>query len=366
MIIERALFRESATNTVAIALILFIFMLFLGMTRILGKITVGGHAGQVLAEIFGLKMIQSIDTLLPLALFLGVLLAAGRWYRDNEMAVLSACGISLRQLVRPLLALALLVALLVAGVSLWVSPWAALKIEYLHQSSTQSMAFSGIRAGVFSETWPSRRTYYVEDVDTKNYRLRNIFISGLAPNVKYGERQGTIYASQGIYETDQDTGERYLVLLSGHMYEGAPGQADYQFVSFDRYRVRIRPPKLIANAGDVDMMSLQQLWHTGSREALSQIHWRIARPVAVIILAMVALVLAYTDPRRGRFSNLFIAVIVFFLYSNLLGVASNMLNKGKSPMWLGLWWVHGLFLIFAFYLFWRRENNLPLLPWSRR
>lgn len=362
MIIERALFREAAVNTFAIALILFIFMFFLGLTRLLGKITIGGHTSQVIIEIFSLKMIQSIDTMLPLALFLGVLLATGRWYRDNEMAVLAACGIGLIRLLRPLLVLAMIVAGIVSLASFWVSPWAALETERLQQSSTQTMAFSGIRSGVFSETWPDRRTYFVEHSDTDAQRLSNVFISSLSPVTAIGGRHVTVFASRGMHEVDDTTGQRYLILQNGYFYDGSPGQADYQIVSFDSYRVRISSGKLFNITGEVEYMNLAGLLRDGSPHAMSQIHWRLARPVAVLVLAVIALVLAHTDPRRGRFTNLFVAIFVFFLYSNLLGVAADMLDKGKTPMYLGLWWVHAQFVVVAAYLFWRRNNQLPLLP----
>lgn len=356
------MFREAALSTLAIVLILFIFMFFLGMTKLLGKITLGGHAGQVILQIFGLKMVQSVDTMLPLALFLGILLAAGRWYRDNEMAVLAACGIGLRVFLKPVLLLAILVSLIVAIISLWVSPWASLKVEQLHRVSNQAVAFSGIRQGVFSEMWPSRRTYFVEQVDEDSKSLTNIFISGLTPTVAYGNRQVTVYAAKGSYETDADTGQRYLVLFDGRFYEGAPGSADYQIVSFQRYRARMGEPKVIGSHGNVDLMNVIELWNDGSNRAISKIHWLLARPIAVPILAIIALVLAHTNPRRGRFTSLFVAVFVFFLYSNLLGAAADMLQRGRVPLYAGLWWVHAPFLVLSLLMFWRRSNDKPLIP----
>ena len=77
---------------------------------------------------------------------------------------------------------------------------------------------------------------------------------------------------------------------------------------------------------------------------------------------MFALVFAYTQPRRGRYVSLFVAIMAYFLYSNLLGVADAMLKRGRVPAGLGLWWVHAVFLVIGIYLFWRRANNLPLLP----
>ena len=63
-----------------------------------------------------------LPLLLPLALFLGVLLAYGRLYRDSEMAVLASAGLGIRRLARPLLWIALPVAVLVGMTSLWLAP----------------------------------------------------------------------------------------------------------------------------------------------------------------------------------------------------------------------------------------------------
>ena len=83
---------------------------------------------------------------------------------------------------------------------------------------------------------------------------------------------------------------------------------------------------------------------------------------ARMLLTLFALVFAYTQPRRGRYVSLFVAIIAYFLYSNLLGAADAMLKRGHVPAVLGLWWVHVAFLVLGVYLFWRRANNLPLLP----
>jgi len=98
------------------------------------------------------------------------------------------------------------------------------------------------------------------------------------------------------------------------------------------------------------------------RAASAELHWRISKPVALLLLTVFALVFAYTEPRRGRYASLFVAIAAYFVYSNLLGVADAMLKRGRVPEDLGLWWVHGLFLALGVYFFWRRANNLPLLP----
>jgi lipopolysaccharide export system permease protein len=84
-----------------------------------------------------------------------------------------------------------------------------------------------------------------------------------------------------------------------------------------------------------------------------------------LLLTLFALVFAYTQPRRGRYVSLFVAIVAYFLYSNLLGVGDAMLKRGRVPEDLGLWWVHAAFLLLGVYFFRRRANNLPLLPVPR-
>jgi len=88
----------------------------------------------------------------------------------------------------------------------------------------------------------------------------------------------------------------------------------------------------------------------------------LAKPLHVFILALFALVLAHTDARRGRLANLFGAILVYFIYSNLLGLGQILFKKGQVPNGVGMWWVHAVMLAIALYLFFQRARNRPLLP----
>jgi lipopolysaccharide export system permease protein len=53
---------------------------------------------------------------------------------------------------------------------------------------------------------------------------------------------------------------------------------------------------------------------------------------------------------------LWLGVLVFTVYFNLLATAQLWLTQQRSPAWLGLWWVHLLFLaaLVAWLKPWRR------------
>ncbi len=147
----------------------------------------------------------------------------------------------------------------------------------------------------------------------------------------------------------------------GTLYDGEPGQPDYRILEFETYNLRIQPKKLeappVSAAGLPTLAMLRQL---GDRTVNAEFHWRLGKTVALFVLAMYAMAFAYTDVRRGRMSNLFVAIVVYFVYSNLLGIGETMLQNGSVPPLAGIWWVHGGMAVVAAYLLWQRARNRPL------
>jgi lipopolysaccharide export system permease protein len=66
-------------------------------------------------------------------------------------------------------------------------------------------------------------------------------------------------------------------------------------------------------------------------------------------------------PREGRFGRIGLAVLVYFLYYQVLIAARTWVESGTVPSALGIWWVHALALIGAILLLapkprWRRSR----------
>ena len=70
-------------------------------------------------------------------------------------------------------------------------------------------------------------------------------------------------------------------------------------------------------------------------------------PLTLLVLAVLAVPLARTEPRKGRFAGLASAVLVYLIYANLLAAGRGWIERGQVPEAAGLWWVHGLFLAAA-------------------
>jgi len=368
-IINRSLLRELTTNTLAVAFIFVALFMVVSLVKILAKAAAGSFPAKFIFTMLGLQTVEILSLMLPLAFYIGLLITLGRWYQDNEMTVLAACGVGLTQLLRPVLLIAAGFAVVVALLAFYLAPVATRLVAQIKQDDSSRYEAAAITPGVFNEITRSDKAqeggvYYVENMGADG-EMQKVFVA-----TQHAGRQGVLAARTGREVMDKDSGGRFLILENGVRYDGAPGKGDYRMLVFERYALRIELPAPVLRSASYHAMPTLELLAERKRvtnvdqqrAVNAEMHWRLAKPVALLLLTLFALVFAYTQPRRGRYVSLFVAIIAYFVYSNMLGVADAMLRRGRVPAELGLWWVHALFLAIGAFLFWRRANNLPLLP----
>ncbi|GMR04042.1 MAG: LPS export ABC transporter permease LptF [Gammaproteobacteria bacterium] len=360
MIIHRAFYREATQATLAITGVIMVVLVFFGMTALLGRVAGGRFTDTILFTLLGLQTLKRLDLLLPLALYLGILLTLSRWYRDSEMTVLAACGVGLLELLRPVMVLALIVSLAVGVLSFYFTPLAYSQMERVKNENAARPDIGRMAPGAFIESSKGQRIFYTEKIDSRNGVLKNVFVGSFRDG-----KRGVLVARSGKPYVEPKTGDKFLALKNGALYEGIPGEADYRILEFETYNVRLEPKKVEPSSATTSGMSSDRLFGSRVKDHVAEWHWRMAKPIVVLVLSVFALVLAYTDVRRGRLSNVFTAILVYFIYSNLLVFGQTLIKKGQIPSVIGLWWVHILLAFIAGYLLMRRARNLPLLPLPR-
>jgi lipopolysaccharide export system permease protein len=381
LIIDRALMREALQTSTAVTLVFVSLFVVVSLVNVLSQAAMGEVPARIVFMLLGLQTVKMVGFMLPLALFVGILLTLGRWYRESEMTVLAACGIDLMHFVRPTLVLASGFALVAALFSFYLAPLSSSLISKLKNDPGGRYEAGGIMPGVFNDVGNGRGTYYVEHIDKGQASLNNIFVS-----TEQSGKEGVLVARSGRQYTDKETGDQYLMLQDGTRYEGSPGQADYSIFQFERYALRIEPPQardplirfetlttpqILGMESEVNARGEATIPHW-RRGLAAEWHWRLSKPAQLFLLALLALAFSYNHPRQGRYGGLFVAILMYFVYTNLLTFSDAMLKQGRIPLALGMWWVHGVFLVLSVYLLVRRSNNLPLIPlpaffrhWSR-
>lgn len=342
-VIDRYVLREILQTWGAVTAVLLLILVTNTLAYMLGKVVEGELAGDAVLPIVLTNVSTYVVTLVPLGLYLGLLLAFGRMYAESEMAAMAACGVGFARLYRPVMIAGLVAAALTAALTVWVSPWASRLEHEIQVRMAARSDLAGIAPGRFNRAADGRVVLFAERRNEAGDRLREVFVEATDPD-------GTTHivrAEVAVERIDADTGWRFLEFRDGNRYTGAPGSSEFRVVEFERHGVRVPEPSV--QPGDVgrDGMTIRELLGSGSRAAIAELHWRMAMPLACLLLAFAAVPLSHTTPRKGRYGKIAVALLIYLVYTNVMVLARDALAKGDVPLALGMWWAHGLALAFV-------------------
>jgi len=348
MIFQRSLIREFSLIAIAVIGVLIAIFLTNALIRTLGKAAIGEVVPEAVFGLIAFGILNTLPVLLGIAVFIAVLLALTRSYRDSEMTVWFTSGLSIMSWVKPVLQFAIPIALVCALLSLAISPWSqAQSVEYLRLLASRDEV-SSVTPGVFRESRSADRVFFVDKLSERDDVVNNVFVQSTQNN-----RLGVMVAQKGFIETAEN-GDRFVVLLNGRRYEGTPGSLDYRTVDFDRYAIRIEPKEAKPQALRPSAIPTLDLLAERTPAQLAEFHWRLSLPIAVVLMGLLAIPLSFVNPRSGRSWNLAFAVLIYALYYNSLSLFQAYTLQGKIPGWLGLWPVHALMAVVLVFLFYRQ------------
>ncbi|MES2016165.1 MAG: LPS export ABC transporter permease LptF [Pseudomonadota bacterium] len=353
MIFQRALQRELAASAGATFTVLFSILVTWTLISILGKAAGGKVAsGDVIALIM-FAMLNYLPTVLTLTSFISVLTVVTRSYRDSEMVVWFASGLSLVRWIRPVLGFGLPLVILVGSMSLFVTPWAKMKSAEYVQRFEKREDLKKVSPGQFKESSSSNRVFFVESVSGESTVVQNVFV-----NTVEGKVSTVVVAKEGVIEGDGKGGS-FLVLKNGRRYQGTPGQADFQAMEFERYSMRVATKTAVTG---VDLpnnaTSTLALITTPTRGARGELLYRIGAPITCLLLILLAIPLGFVNPRAGSAANLIIALLIFITYMNMVNLVQASVAKGKVEFAMAWWPLHlvvGLWVLGMFA--WRLNVN---------
>jgi len=344
-VLYRYVLVEGLMAWLGVTTVLLAIMLSTRFARFLADAAAGKLPREFLLNIAALSSLQYLVILIPVSLLLAILLSLGRMYRDQEISAMAGCGVGPGTLYGPFLTLAVCLATLTAALSFQISPWAGRQADGLFREAQRLIKFTPFEAGRFKELGSGRAVFYAADVHGVDGDFATIF-------ARLQERRGPsiVTAQRGEQALDPRTGERVLTFQQGYRYAGEPGRADYNILHFESLTTRVAPPPLPYLSGKRKLRETGQLLGSEDAEDQAELQWRIAAPISVLLLALLAVPLAHTSPRAGRYGKLVLGIVAYLIYSNLLALGQAWVAKGFVSGAIGLWWVHALVAVAAFWL----------------
>jgi len=275
-------------------------------------------------------------------------------YHESEMAAVRACGTGPERLYVPVMALALTVAAMVALFAFELSPGAYAKALELRREAMRNAQFGRLEPGKFRTFSDGAAVFYAERADAAGV-LYNVFIER-----QVGERIEVVTAGRAVHRVEDGGALHVIVLYDGERYEGVPGQTDFRRVRFAEHGIPVRIPQFDDAEERPQGKRLVELIGSADPREASELQWRVSLPLMVLVLALLAVPLSTLRPRQGRYARVALAILAYFMYSNLLSAARAWVEKGQLDPAIGVWWVHGLVVLVALYLL-HRQSPLPLM-----
>jgi lipopolysaccharide export system permease protein len=357
--LDRYLLREVSWTFVAVTGVLLVVLLSNQFARVLGQAAQNDFPGPIVLTLIGLTTLQQLTVIGPIGLFLGIVLALGRLYHESEMTAMSACGVGPLRIYKPIVLLALVVAALLAVLSFRVVPAAWQKSVELRVAAMRAAQFGALEAGRFRSFAGGDAVFYAERVD-KSGELFGVFVQR---NV--GDEIEVALAERAV-QRGAGQQEQLFVLYDGRRYEGVPGAANWRIVEFKEHGIPVQLPNTKAAKNREEMKPTAALIASDDPRDEAEFAWRVAVPVMALALMVLAVPMSRLRPRQGRFARVGLAVLAYFLYSNLLAAVRVWIEKDSAGGQFGLWWVHLVPLGIAAWLLWREMHpGARMLPWSR-
>jgi len=341
-ILDRYILREVVANWLVVTGVLLVILLTNQLARVLERAAENQYPQQVVLELIGLGALQNLSVIMPIGLLLGVVLAFGRLYHDSEMAAALACGVGPAVLYRPIVLLTVAVTLGIAWLTLEVAPGAIARSLSLRGAALQAGQFAPIAPGRFRTFGGGDAVVYAENVN-EDGTLANVFVER--------DRDGRVevaLAQRARHSVSPDGMTHTITLYDGERFEGTPGSPRFRIVKFGQHTVPVQVPKLTDSVTSMEAVPTFSLLESNDPEKRAEFHWRVALPVMCVVLTLLAVPLSRLRPREGRFARVWLAVLIYFVYSNLVSAGKVWLARGTVPEYLGLWWVHIAVAVLAF------------------
>lgn len=347
-ILDRYILREVALTWTGVTGVLLVILVTNQLARVLERAADKQFPREVVFTLIGFSTLENLAVLIPVGLLLAIVLAFGRLYHDSEMAAVHACGIGVRRLYLPVLSFATVLAALLAWVALVLAPDAAQRVEELRTVALRDAQFGTLEPGRFRTFGGGDAVFYAASADPDG-TLRGVFVK------RSSEGRLEVAVAERAHHHVSEGGELHtLVLENGRRYEGVPGRRDFRIIEFREHGIPVRLPPAPLGSSDVELVPTLELLRSSDPEHLAELQWRLSMPIMAFVLTLLAVPLARLRPRQGRYARIGLAILIYFLYTNLLSAAKVWVARGALPPDIGLWWVHGLLIALAVFVLSRR------------
>jgi lipopolysaccharide export system permease protein len=338
LIITRYLIRESAKPLVVILGILIVLFGSYSTAGFLSDAVNGLLPTDTIVELIGLKVLISLEVLIPISLYISVVVAFGRLYGDSELTAMFALCVTPARVMRAIIILSGGLALIVAGLSLFARPWAYEKSHQISRRAENLLDVGALRAGTFYTGEQGNRVIYLTHRDGPGGSARDVFVQ-----LRRSDHIEIIYARSAYQVANGTSDGSNVYMRDAYIYDigNANGPPDR---ILNTKSMVLNPNNQVADPPEYSPVAAGSEHLAVSRAApdIAELEWRLSTPLSTLLLGMLAVPLSRVQPRQGRYTRMGTAILVYSGYYLLCTSARTWVQHGAVPPIPGLWWAPGL------------------------
>jgi len=290
---------------------------------------------------------------IPMAFLLAVLLAFGRLSADNEITVMKSGGLSLVEIMPPVVVCAVVAVLLTIAISTIGVPWGNTAFKRISFDILSKNVAATIREKVFWDEIPGI-ILYTDHYDEQNRTLKGIIIQDSRDQA----RPMTIFAAAGKVGCSPNQQDICMVLDNGSIHTAGKGD-EYRLVNFNEYALTVAGPGKEGGIGrnelDMGIGELRQQINNPATpkstrlKLAAELQSRFAFPFASLVFAVVAVPMGIQNRRSGKSAGFSVSIGLLLAYYVLLSLLRTLAERGGLPAWLALWLPNMIFLVAGLY-----------------
>ena len=355
-----------------------IILLLERMLRLLDLVVGNGVSTFVVVQMLFNLIPYYIGLALPVALFLGVLLAFRKLSSQSELDAILSTGIGLSRVIRVAVLLGLFMMIFNLILVGYLQPYSRYAYRLILFNISSGVLETGIGEGVFMNL-PNDYTLRVQEARRAGKELYGVF-------AHHQSEDGTIVtltAKRGRLITGGLDGKTNLRLYQGSRNKWSPGSYSSETISFEVFDWPLNLEKLVqfrVRGGDERELTLSELLDSylsngilkskntnfniensiqknkiDSNAIKAELHSRIVISLSILVLPLLAASMGIMTRRSSRSFGLVFGLILIVVYHEILEFFEAIASVGFLAPVIALWTPFFLFLSASSYLFLKTE-----------
>ncbi len=347
------------------SLLVFIFIMVAARMLSITELIVTRGVG--ITRVLGMVLYLLPDILtfaLPAVTLMSVVVAFLRLSADNEIIAMKSSGISLYQMLPPVLVFSFVVFLMGLAISVFAAPWGNRAFKDLLFKVAESRADLGIKERIFCEPFDNL-VFYVNSFSRQERTLKDIFVVDRRDE----EVTNTIVAEEGRMIVQPDQRIITIYFAKGTIFAVEKSMNTARTIKFNTYGLTIglkdvmkdlasrqKAPHELSVAKLIQEIQTVPKGDVQRSRMMRELLEKFSIPLAVLFMGIIGVPLGAQMRARGRTAGIGVSLAVFSIYYICLMVVRSISSSGSVPPAVGVW-VPDLFLVITLIYLLRRAAD---------